>query len=41
MDCVRQSSYYSQDEYDEIIGESLIEHDEYKNGWYVITFHIG
>jgi hypothetical protein len=41
MDCLRQSSYYSQGEYDEIIGECLIESDEYKNGWYVITFHVG
>lgn len=41
MDCLRQSSYYRQDEYDEIIGESLLEHDEYLNGWYVVKFHIG
>lgn len=41
MSCIRQSSVYRQDEYDEMIGDTLIEHDEYLNGWYVIQFHVG
>lgn len=41
MSKVRQSSYYRHDEHTECLGSSLIESDEYKNGWYMISFHAG
>ena len=41
MSKVRQSSYYKSDEHTECLGGSLIESDEYKNGWYMISFHAG
>ena len=41
MDCVRKSSKYVHDGDYEAIGGSLIESDEYKDGWYVISFHMG
>ncbi|MBQ7691834.1 MAG: hypothetical protein IJT30_11690 [Muribaculaceae bacterium] len=41
IDCARRSSRFRSDEYNEAIGLSLIESDECKNGWYVITLHGG
>jgi hypothetical protein len=45
MECVRQSSEYRQDEgseyNEEFLGENYIQSDEYRNGWYVVTFHVG
>lgn len=41
MSCVRRSSRYCRDEHTESIGLSLIEGDEYRDGWYIVTFHGG
>ena len=41
MSCARRASCYSRDEHTESIGLSLIESDEYIDGWYVISFHGG
>lgn len=42
MSCARNSKYYSRENDDyESIGSSIIESDEYIDGWYVITFHAG
>ena len=41
MASVRESSHYSRNEYNEYIGLSLIESDEYVDDWYVISVHGG
>ncbi|MBO7610361.1 MAG: hypothetical protein J6S96_09200 [Muribaculaceae bacterium] len=41
MSCARESSHYDSTDVSEWIGLSLIESDEFIDGWYVISFHGG
>lgn len=41
MSCARNSQHYVKDGDYESLGFSVIEADEYVDGWYVITFHGG
>ncbi len=40
MSCAKKSKYYEHNDENEYIGFSLIQSDEYVNGWYVISLHL-
>ncbi len=41
LNVAKKSAHYTNDGHNSRIGSSLIEHDEQKKGWWVITFHAG